>query len=60
MPRSPRRQVSYAEAMDALQHAYRSLAAVLRRRLGQQTREHIELLYNDLGRLLSRDNGRRR
>jgi hypothetical protein len=46
--------------MDALQFVYRSLGAVLRRRLGQQTREHIELLHNELGRLLSRNDGRRR
>jgi hypothetical protein len=58
--RAPRRPVTYAEAMDALQFVYRSLGAVLRRRLGQQTREHIELLHNELGRLLSRNDGRRR
>jgi hypothetical protein len=52
--------VTYAEAMDALLHTYLALRAILRLRLGHNTRAQLELLAGELGRLLSRDNGRRR
>ena len=55
----PPRPVTYDEAMDALHDAYLTLQNILRRRLGQQTREQLELLQDRLARLAVRDDGRR-
>jgi hypothetical protein len=44
--------------MAALHDAYRTLQSVLRLRLGQQTRERLELLRDRLELLVSRDNSR--
>jgi hypothetical protein len=52
--------VTYAEAMAALHDAYLTLLTILAMRLGQQTREQLELLRDRLELLVSRDNGRRR
>jgi hypothetical protein len=60
MPRQPRRAVTYAEAMDALQQTYLTLLNILQLRLGQQTREQLELLRERLALVLRRDDGRRR
>ena len=57
MPRRPR-SVTYAEAMAALRDTYRTLQSILRLRLGPQTRERLELLRDQLERLVTRDNGR--
>ncbi len=58
MPRRPR-PVTYAEAMSALHDIYLTLQDILRRRLGQQTREQLELVTERLEPLVRRDNGRR-
>ena len=59
MPRRPR-PVLYAEAMAALHDAYQTLLSILQLRLGQQTRERLELLRDRLEPVVRRDNGRRR
>jgi ribose 1,5-bisphosphokinase PhnN len=51
--------VTYAEAMSALHDIYLTLQNILRRRLGQQTREQLELVTKRLEPLVRRDNGRR-
>jgi hypothetical protein len=58
MPRRPR-PVTYAEAMAALLDAYLSVLSLLELRLGQQTRERLELLRDRLALVARRDNGRR-
>ena len=58
MPRRPR-PVTYAEAMSALHDIYLALQEILRRRLGQRTREQLELATERLEPLVRRDNGRR-
>jgi hypothetical protein len=52
--------VTYAEAMDALHDAYLTLLSILQLRLGQQTREQLELLRDRLAIVAMRDDGRRR
>jgi hypothetical protein len=52
--------VTYAEAMAALHDAYLTLLTILQLRLGPQPREQLEFLRDRLGRLVARDNGRRR
>jgi hypothetical protein len=46
--------------MAALHDAYLTLLQILAMRLGQQTREQLELLRDRLELLVNRDNGRRR
>ena len=60
MPRQPRRAVTYARAMDALQQTYLTLLNILQLRLAQQTREQLELLRDRLALVVHRDDGRRR
>jgi hypothetical protein len=58
MARRPR-AVTYAEAMNALHDAYQTLRDLLVSRIGQDTREQLELLRDRLALLVNRDNGRR-
>ena len=57
MPRRPR-PVTYAEAMDALHDAYRTLLNILELRVGR--RERLELLRDRLALVATRDDGRGR
>ena len=52
--------MTYAEAMDALQDAYLTLLNILALRLGQQTREQLELLRDRLAPVVTRHDGRTR